>query len=194
MSLPQKNRTRKAAVLVAITLSIGAALGTGPATASAKSPCGKWGNTLPTKLTAHQAQLSVRCLLNKQRQRHGLKKLKLHKRLNKAAGKHSRVMKRKSCFDHVCPGEASLESRLSSVRYLLNNLLQWSYGENIGWGQAQLATPRAMVKAWMHSPPHRANILDGGFRDLGVGFSRGNPYSKKGKGGLYTTDFGRRVK
>ena len=36
-------------------------------------------------------------------------------------------------------------------------------------------SPMAIFVDWMHSPPHRANILDPSFRDAGVGVARGFP-------------------
>jgi uncharacterized protein YkwD len=44
----------------------------------------------------------------------------------------------------------------------------------------------------MHSPPHRANILDPGFRDAGVGVARGFPLGGGGAAATYTVDFGAR--
>jgi uncharacterized protein YkwD len=49
-----------------------------------------------------------------------------------------------------------------------------------------------MVKAWMHSAGHRENILNPDFRDLGVGVIWGTFSNRKGRGGMYTTDFGLR--
>ena len=44
----------------------------------------------------------------------------------------------------------------------------------------------------MHSPGHRANILNGGFRDIGIGIATGAPVHLRGaaNGATYTTDFG----
>jgi uncharacterized protein YkwD len=42
----------------------------------------------------------------------------------------------------------------------------------------------------MNSPGHRANILSRSFNRIGIGIARGTPGS--GRGGTYTTDFGRR--
>ena len=53
------------------------------------------------------------------------------------------------------------------------------------------ATPSAMVRAWMASTPHRANVLAGKFREIGLGVLPGIPGSRHG-GLTYTTDFGRR--
>jgi uncharacterized protein YkwD len=74
----------------------------------------------------------------------------------------------------------------------VNGLSFWSVGENIAWGGDSRGTPKSIVKSWMHSPPHRANILNPQFRALGVGFARGRPGGKREGAGMYTTDFGMR--
>lgn len=46
--------------------------------------------------------------------------------------------------------------------------IQYRYaGENIAWGQT---TPEEVMKDWMNSPGHRANILKGDYGKLGVGY------------------------
>ena len=45
--------------------------------------------------------------------------------------------------------------------------------ENIAGGQP---TPAAVVNSWMNSSGHRANILDGNLRKIGVGYARGGQY------------------
>lgn len=49
-----------------------------------------------------------------------------------------------------------------------------------------------MMRAWMNSPPHRANILTGGFREVGLGDVSGTPGRARASGGTYTTVFGGR--
>ena len=67
----------------------------------------------------------------------------------------------------------------------------WSLGENIAWGGAALAEPAAIVRMWMHSPPHRANILSRRFREIGIGVAVGVPLrGARYRGATYTTDFG----
>src|SRR2546423_1519821 len=63
-------------------------------------------------------------------------------------------------------------------------------GENIAWGSLQYSTPASIVKMWMHSPGHRANILRAGFRDIGIGIARGAPQAGVHGAATYTTDFG----
>ena len=113
-------------------------------------------------------------------------------RLKRAAQKHTDYMQRRKCFDHECPGEPSVLRRLENVNYIVGGLRRWLYGENIAYGGSNYGTPRAIVRAWMHSPEHRHNILGSGFRQIGIGFARGTPPKPGGSGSTFTTDFGMR--
>lgn len=190
---PHLGRLALPLALALAALALLFAAGPGASAAEAASPCQRWGDRLPSRLDASQARKAIKCLLNKQRQRYGLRKFDRDRRLNRASQRHSRYMRRHGCFSHQCPGEASLEGRLRRADYLKSGLSRWSYGENIAWGGRSAGTPREMVDAWMQSPGHRANILNPTFRDLGVGFVTGSPYKRSANAGIYTTDFGLRV-
>ena len=60
-------------------------------------------------------------------------------------------------------------------------------------GSGNEGSPWQIFVAWMHSPPHRANILDPSFRDAGVGVARGFPLGAAGAAATYTVDFGART-
>ena len=45
----------------------------------------------------------------------------------------------------------------------------------------------------MDSPPHRENILNGSFREVGIAFDEGTPEADHEPGGIYTMDFGLRI-
>ncbi len=184
--------SRLVALVVAALLALLAA-GSVPEPAAAGTACTKFGEVRAEKLRTRQARAAIRCFLNREREQRGLGKLDKHKRLQRAAQKHTEVMVRKGCFAHECPGEPSLVSRLRNVDYLIGALIRWTCGENIAYGGENLGTPKAMVKAWMNSPPHRANILNPAFKDVGVGFMPGTPGARKADGGTYTTDFGLRL-
>ena len=81
--------------------------------------------------------------------------------------------------------------RVSRSGYL-RNVRSWSIGENIGYGHGSASSPSAMMRSWMNSTPHRANILSGKFREVGLGIVPGIPGRSGNPGGTYTTDFGRR--
>jgi uncharacterized protein YkwD len=179
-----------AAIFAVATLLVAA--GPGAERAEAGTACTKFGEVRAEKLRNRQARAAIRCYLNRQRAKRGFKKLDNDRRLQRASQKHNEVMLKKGCFSHECPGEASLEARLRGVEYLIGGLLGWTYGENIAYGGEYLGTPKAIVKAWMHSPGHKANILNSQFKDVGVGFSPGIPGNPNADGGTYTTDFGMR--
>ena len=77
-------------------------------------------------------------------------------------------------FSHVDPGGASSVDRVRRTGYL-SGARTWTCGENIGWGDGPTSTPRNMMRAWMASAPHRANILTRGFREVGLGGVPGRP-------------------
>jgi uncharacterized protein YkwD len=177
-------------MLLALALLAALAL-SAPAPAAAASPCKAWGKLAPDKLRNGQARKAVLCLVNKQRQQAGLRPLERNKKLQKAAQRHNDRMDGTGCFSHECPGEPPLDARLDE--YLSGGLSAWGIGENVAWGSGELGTPEAIVKAWMNSPGHRANILSRDWREIGVGFTAGSPSSGNSNAGIYTTDFGLRV-
>ena len=140
------------------------------------------------RATIRRARHATACLLNRVRARHGLPPLRLDAQLSRAARLHSRDMVRRRYFAHDSLNGTSPFSRMRATHYVPRNA-SWWLGENIGWGSGSLGEPIALVRAWMHSPPHRANILSRHFRDVGVGIALGAPVG--GGGATYTTDFGR---
>jgi uncharacterized protein YkwD len=129
------------------------------------------------------------CLLNAQRARRGLGAVRLNDDLSTAARGHSRAMVSKRFFSHTSPDGTTFLDRIKATGYL-SGARSWNVGENIAYGSGSLSTPRAISRAWMKSPGHRANILSSAFRSIGVGIASGTPVGRDG--GTYTTDFGRR--
>jgi uncharacterized protein YkwD len=160
---------------------------------AAADACHRYGPSQPKTIDNADARRAVVCLINKKRRSHGRPALSTNSRLTDAAQNHSEYMESHHCFSHQCSGERSLSSRLSVVGYLTGGLLSWLYGENIAWGERRLATPRSIVNAWMNSAGHRAIILNGSYRDVGVGVVWGTPSNPKARGGIYTADFGYRA-
>ena len=156
------------------------------------SPCKRFGRDMPRDLSHRHARMAVRCLLNRKRENHGLHSLDKSGRLKTAAQNHTNYMDDHRCFAHECSGEPSVLSRLKKVNYIIGGLRAWLYGENIAYGGSQLGTPKAIVRAWMHSPEHRYNILNPDFRQIGIGFVRGIPPKPGASGATFTTDFGMR--
>jgi uncharacterized protein YkwD len=145
----------------------------------------------PSAPTLGVSAQAILCLLNVERAARGLAALRMNPRLSRAARGHSEDMVRNLYFSHDAKNGTSMLDRIKSTGYLKARLA-FTVGENIGWGSGSLSTPDALVKAWMNSPPHRANILQGRYRELGVGLILGAPASGvEGTAVTATTNFGR---
>jgi uncharacterized protein YkwD len=102
--------------------------------------------------------------INQARQARGIAPLRVGGRLQRAARAHSRAMARSGSFTH-----GNWYRRLR--RFGVNGRM---LGETIAWGVGADGTGPAIVATWLASPPHRATMLDRGFRRLGVGIAVGS--------------------
>jgi uncharacterized protein YkwD len=132
------------------------------------------------------------CLINRERAEQGERPLAPNEHLEHAAQAHTESMAFQNYFEHVGPRGDTLLSRVRASGYMYSSRIAYEVGENIGWGTLWAATPQAIVAAWMASPGHRANILDGHFRDTAIGVCPHPPSSlAHGQAGaVYTQDFG----
>jgi len=115
-------------------------------------------------------------LTNKQRALYGCKPVRAEVRLTKAARGHSAYMARSASFSHAGSGGSSFSTRITAAGY------PRPLSENIAYGYR---TGLDVVKAWMASPGHRANILNCKAATVGVGAvlaANGTAY--------YTQEFG----
>ena len=108
-------------------------------------------------------ELAVVKLVNSFRQRNGARPLLVGPALSRAAQAHSSDMAERGYFDH---GAFATRLRSFGVRAPL-------IGENLAAGSRPL-TAATIVRMWIQSPPHRENLLDRGFRRVGVGLAGGS--------------------
>lgn len=99
-------------------------------------------------------------LVNAERAKAGLSSLSLDVNVEKAA--FVRAKEIVSSFSHTRPNGSSFSSALTENGVKFNGS-----GENIAWGQK---TPAEVMKGWMNSPGHKANILNPKFKSIGVGY------------------------
>jgi uncharacterized protein YkwD len=170
--------------LVAAALALTCALVAPGSAAAAKPAACQSAEAAPAQASDRTIVRSTLCVLNAERARHGLRPLRLHTRLSRAARGHSQDMARRDYFDHTSPTGTDFVDRVRKAGYL-RGARRWQVAENIAWGTGSLSTPRAIMKAWMDSPGHRANILTGSFREIGIGVA-----SDSGARAFYTTNFG----
>lgn len=101
-------------------------------------------------------------LVNQQRAQNGCPAVAKNDLLTLAAYRHSEDMAQNDYFAHDGKDGSKFSDRISSAGY------QFSLAaENLAAG-----TPGAeqAVQLWMDSPPHRANILNCGLTEVGVGY------------------------
>jgi uncharacterized protein YkwD len=129
------------------------------------------------------------CLLNGERGDRGLATLRPNQRLQRAALGHGSDMVEHRYFAHQGRDGSQPAERIRAAGYL-SAPGQWRIGENLAWGTGNLATPRAIMNAWMNSAGHRANILQPAYREIGFGVLAGNPASAANGGATFVTEFG----
>jgi uncharacterized protein YkwD len=169
-----------AAILVSLSLSA--------SPASAADCAGA--NVLPAIASIPAAKAATLCLLNGERASRGLVPLAGQATLDSAAASYSQTMVQQRFFGHVSPSGQTMTDRLTSY---VASAGGWSTGENLAWGEGSLATPAAIVRDWMASPGHRDNILNGDYREIGIGIVTGSPVgSLPAVSATYTTEFGAR--
>jgi len=117
----------------------------------------------PSSSVLGRGELSIVERINSYRARNGLAPLRVGPALSRAAQAHSSDMARRGYFDH-----GDFLSRLRSFGVRAPYV-----GENLAEGTRPL-TPAAIVRMWIASPPHRENLLDRGFRRIGVGMAGGS--------------------
>jgi uncharacterized protein YkwD len=141
---------------------------------------------VPAKLSERLARQAVICLINERRAHSGLGALQENANLNSSAQGHTVAMAKHDSYSH---GDAA--ARIRHTGYLAGATV-WSIGENLAWGPSRRGTPKRIVASWMKSPEHRRAVL-GGFRDIGVGMTKGSPFPHFGHNtATYTADFGTR--
>jgi uncharacterized protein YkwD len=153
-------------------------------------PCGAV-DERPQQSGLQAASDATVCLVNRERTSRGLPALRENSLLSQASKEHSDEMVRINYFEHTSPDGRSVGDRLRAVGY--SRGFSASGGENIAYGVGGKGTPASIVKAWMHSPGHRADILRPAFTEIGIGIALGAPEVPRGVQGesaTYTTDFG----
>ena len=144
----------------------------------------------PTAANVGDVKAAILCLLNVERAARNLAPLRRNASLTQAATLHSRDMVSRRYFSHVSLSGETFVVRIKRTGYL-RGARAWTLGENLAWGSGNLASPSRIVRGWMESPGHRANILNGRFREIGIGLAFGVPVG--GAGATYNTGFGARV-
>jgi uncharacterized protein YkwD len=147
---------------------------------------------MPEAANLELIRSAVLCLINRARAQNGETPLVRNSRLEQAAESHGSEMISDDYFEHVSPSGETPVDRVRGTGYIPGPDAGYVIGENLAWGTLSLATPQAVVEAWIASPKHLANILEAEYRETGVGvvpsvpaeFAAGQP------GATYSQEFG----
>ena len=120
-----------------------------------------------TRSTTAVLEESVLVRMNMIRRGRGLRSLRYNSRLAAAADYHSADMARKGYFEHDSANGTAFWRRIERF-YPSRGFRSWTVGENLLWATDTYGAGFA-VREWMHSPPHRENILSREWREIGIG-------------------------
>ncbi len=98
--------------------------------------------------------------------------LQINQDLMKAAQAKANDMAKRDFWSHVTPNGRQPWSFMVAAGYQYE-----AAGENLAYG---FSTSSQVMTAWMHSPEHRANILDGVYQDVGFGMANSPDYQGTG--------------
>ncbi len=115
-------------------------------------------------------------LVNRERAKTGAQPLAFNGNLNDSADAHSGWMISADVFNHTGSGGSTPHERMIKAGYSFSG--SWASAENIAW--ASLRSPTGLQDEvellhtnLMNSPGHKANILNGSYQEIGIGFQTG---------------------
>ena len=119
----------------------------------------------PSAPSASSFEEQVVVLVNQERKKAGLAPLTHRADIKNVAEKKAMDMINSNYFSHTSPNYGSPFDMLKSF-----GVSYRTAGENIAKGQK---SPQEVMNAWMNSSGHRANILNGSYTSIGVGYYNG---------------------
>ncbi|MFT3851885.1 MAG: CAP domain-containing protein [Ilumatobacteraceae bacterium] len=108
---------------------------------------------------------TVVALTNQARAEAGVAPVVEDGRLDAAAGAHSADQAARSTMTHTGADGSNPGQRMTAAGF------KWqTWGENVAAGQTSAAQ---VVQAWLNSPGHRTNMLNGAYSSIGIGVATG---------------------
>jgi uncharacterized protein YkwD len=114
--------------------------------------------------TMSPSERSLLGAVNDVRAAHNLRPLKVDAKLLAVARSYSATMIQQDIFTHGAFAERLARSGAQGP----------GFGENLAWGTGRFASASNIVRMWMNSPGHRANLLRPGWTRVGIGARVGN--------------------
>jgi uncharacterized YkwD family protein len=125
--------------------------------------------TAVNRKESQSVEQQVLSLVNEERAKSGLPSLKMDTAISNVAILKSEDMRDNNYFNHTSPSYGSPFDMMKSFG------ISYEYaGENIAAGQP---SADAVMKSWMNSPGHKANILNKNYTHIGIGHVTGGKYA-----------------
>jgi cell division septation protein DedD len=156
-------------VVLAISLLLGLGTSSGNLQAYVKHPGGR--------VLAYATSMTIGGLLadtNSSRSANGVASLSLNDRLNAAAQASADDMAARNYWSHNTPDGNPPWIWVANQGYSYQKL-----GQNLATG---FSDEQSTIDGWMNSPPHRENLLDPAFTQVGFGFANNPNYTAAGGG------------
>jgi uncharacterized protein YkwD len=120
--------------------------------------------TAASRDAAANAQIQqIIALVNQRRAEAGLAPVKVNATLTSCAQSYSEVQASQGAINHTGPDGSNPGQRLKRCGYA------WKHsGENLAAGYVDA---NEVMTAWMNSPGHRKNIMNGKLKEIGIGFA-----------------------
>jgi uncharacterized protein YkwD len=135
-----------------------------------------------TAAVSSKAEIAIVREINKIRRSHHLRTVKLTAPLAHVAKKHSREMLQHNALSHSSFDGQSFSTRLAAGGK------RKQYGETLAWApDGSHVSAKVLLRLWMNSAPHRAVLMNGRLRRVGVGRVRGAMGAQAGS--AITADF-----
>lgn len=164
----QQTASRTVAVNVAPAPDVQAGIAPGPVAASSCPYAG----SRPRFSGARRLLAAITCLIAVERTARGLPPLRASAPLGAAAARQLRTMVRRRAFAHFGRRGRGVRAELATM------------------ATGGLATPRAVVAAWLGSDVHRRRLLDPRTRRIGAAVLRDVPVPPERPGATYVVELG----
>jgi uncharacterized protein YkwD len=110
-------------------------------------------------------EAAMECMINFARQQAGVPRLADSRKLDGSSYSKANDILRCNQFSHEACGRDFL-FWFRRAGYIAGSC--WWAGENLAWGTGSLGTVRSIMKAWLRSPSHRANLLGAEYDQFGI--------------------------
>ncbi|HET9721449.1 MAG TPA: CAP domain-containing protein [Candidatus Saccharimonadales bacterium] len=156
-------------IIIAIALLLPLASSGGALKAAFHNPGGR--------VLSYATSMSINQLLadtNAQRVSNGVAPLSLNDKLDAAAQANADDMAARNYWSHYTPEGSPPWTWVTDQSYSYQKL-----GQNLAAG---FSDEQATINGWMASAPHRENLLDSAFSDVGFGYANNPDYTSAGGG------------